>query len=56
MTPTNQLRFVEREVPSGEGCSKTVRVLQQWWEAEGWEHEVYVRAGGEWQDVLLEEE
>jgi len=26
-------------------------VLQQWHEAEGWEHDDYVSAGGEWQDV-----
>ena len=56
MTPTNKLRFVEREVPSGEGFAKTVRVLQQWWDAEEGDHEAYVKAGGEWQDVPLEEE
>ena len=47
MTPTNKLRFVEREVPCGDGYSKTIRVLQQWW---GYEHSI-----GEWRDVPLEE-
>jgi len=50
MNPTNKLRFVEREVPSGEGFSKTVRVLQQWW---AYEEDVSI---GEWRDVPLEEE
>lgn len=51
MTPTNRLRFVEREVPSGEGFSKTVQVLQQWWH---WEDEP--DWPGSWQDVPMEEE
>lgn len=57
MTPTNKLRFVEREVqvPApelGPNITKTikVRVLQQWWA-----YEVYVSIG-EWRDVPLEEE
>ena len=52
MTPTNKLRFVEREVPCGDGYSKTIRVLQQWWEppypGSAWT--------GEWRDIPLEEE
>jgi hypothetical protein len=52
MTPTNKLRFVEREVPCGDGYSKTIRVLQQWWEAERPDGMYY----GEWRDVPLEEE
>lgn len=26
-------------------------VFQQWHEAEGWEHDDYVKAGGEWQTI-----
>lgn len=55
MTPTNKLRFVERSVPAtefGPNISKTVRVLQQWWEppypGSAWD--------GEWRDVPIEEE
>lgn len=57
MTPTNKLRFVERKDFTDDPANPvTRRVLQQWWEAEGWEHEAYVKAGGEWQDVPLETE
>lgn len=50
MTPTNRLRFVEREVasPRWPNILKKVRVLQQWWEEFG--------GRGEWRDVPLEEE
>ena len=56
MTPTNKLRFVEREmeldVPLDVAVARNVRVLQQWWEppypGSTWE--------GEWRDVPLEEE
>ena len=63
MTPTNKLRFVEREVPmhpfyrtvgpDGEmrQAVQTYRVLQQWWEppypGSAWT--------GEWRDIPLEE-
>ena len=60
MTPTNKLRFVERQMevdfPLFGAVAKTVRVLQQWWDAEEGDHEAYVKAGGEWRDVPLEEE
>ncbi len=49
-TPTNNLRFVEREVPCGDGCSKTIRVLQQWWEP------AFFTEPGEWRDVPVEME
>ena len=50
MTPTNNLRFVEREVPCGDGYSQTIRVLQQWW---AYEVDISI---GEWRDVPLEVE
>lgn len=62
MTPTNKLRFVERqEIIDGfsvddHSVVRTVRVLQQWWDAEEGDYEDYVNAGGEWRDVPLEEE
>ena len=63
MTPTNKLRFVEREVqvPApkfGPNITKGVKIrkLQQWWDAEEGDHEAYVKAGGGWRDVPLEEE
>lgn len=56
MTPTNKLRFVEREVPSGEGFAKTVRVLQQWWEDQSTDVHWVNGNPGEWRDVPLEEE
>ena len=56
MTPTNKLRFVEREVYISQPqmpnvAEKTaVRILQQWWEHTEW------NAEGEWRDVLVEKE
>lgn len=66
MKPTNKLRFVERIVPApkhGEGIGKTVRILQQWWEASSM-GEVNLGFGsfsvgevkGEWRDVPVEKE
>lgn len=64
MTPTNRLRFVEREVPmhpfyrtvgpDGEmrQAVQTYRVLQQWWEP----HYPGSAMQGEWRDVPLEKE
>lgn len=55
MTPTNKLRFVEREmmVPHQSvpniSLIKSVRVLQQWWEPSA-------DSPGEWRDVPLEKE
>lgn len=40
--PTQYLRQVQKE----DGL-----VLQQWFEADGWEHETIVKNGGYWQDV-----
>lgn len=59
MKPTPKLRFVRRAVPDktfGENISVYKHILQQWWEAEGWEHSDTVKAGGEWQDIPIEEE
>ena len=57
MTPTTKLRFVEREDFTGDPANPVIRrILQQWWDAEGDEREDIVDAGGEWQDVPLEEE
>ena len=58
MTPTNKLRFVEREIESGRHGNYVavvkVRVLQQWWEPEY--QEFNAGKTGEWRDVPLEEE
>lgn len=60
MTPTQKLRFVERDL----GYTKT-RVLQQWWEDRSVTLAVLVhdkfgmpviRHPGEWRDVPLEQE
>lgn len=64
MTPAPKLRFVERSIQmhpfyktaDGGPAFQTYRVLQQWWDAEGWEHPDYVKQGGEWRDVPLEKE
>ena len=51
MTPTNKLRFVERqEIIHGDVT--IVRFLQQWWE---WEV-TYPTVNGEWRDVPIEKE
>ena len=54
MTPTNKLRFVEREVRIYI-CENIARCeqhkfLQQWWEHTEW------NAEGEWRDVPVEKE
>jgi hypothetical protein len=55
MTPTNRLRFVEREdrqwVDDRTYNVRKIRVLQQWWEVECPDGMYY----GEWRDVPLEE-
>ena len=44
------LRFVEREIPAGEGVARKVRILQQLYLPTDWtRHEV------EWRDVPLVE-
>lgn len=59
MTPTNKLRFVERQVPlpDEERLVHTVRILQQWWKGKipSKEYPGYY-SPGEWRDVPLEEE
>ena len=47
MTPTNKLRFVEREQR---------RVLQQWWEGQPIDVHWVNGNPGKWRDVPLEEE
>ena len=65
MTPTPKLRFFERVVPApeyGENVGKTVRTLQQWWQATntinlGWTGDIPIGlAKGEWRDVPIERE
>jgi hypothetical protein len=57
MTPTPKLRFVERviAVPATDGEGRTVRILQQWWEADITDI-VAGKTQGEWRDVPLEKE
>jgi hypothetical protein len=50
MPKTMELRFVEKPVSAG-GEYRIGRVLQQWYEAEGWEHKDIVAQGGYWEDV-----
>ena len=57
MTPTAQLRFVERDMYVGLNEARTVRILQQWWEPE--QNIIDMVAGktkGEWRDIPLETE
>ena len=64
MTPTPELRFVEREIQEpyefelykNITITKRVRILQQWWEKKIWAHDDWVVADGEWRDVPLEKE
>ena len=66
MTPTNKLRFVERESYTKNGecfiTPYTYRILQQWWESTntinlGWTCEIPVGPStGEWRDVPIEKE
>jgi hypothetical protein len=61
MIPTKNLRFVEREeIHHLDGSThietRTVRILQQWWERSA--HDVHWVNGepGEWRDVPVEKE
>jgi hypothetical protein len=67
MTPTNKLRFVERDSYSKNGEHFVepfkVRILQQWFDGGGgFEHvqtfdeEGHLVRSGEWRDVPLEKE
>lgn len=51
-TKTMHLRHVWRTVNDGNQELK-VLALQQWYEAEGWEHPDYVKVGGFWEDVEI---
>ena len=57
MTPTNKLRFVERETETGRYdkyvVTVKVKILQQWWADE---ESSRFEPVGEWRDVPLEEE
>lgn len=61
MKPTSKLRFIERTIEE-HGDPKPVRILQQWWQEDQWDH--YIRLAktgnpaieGEWRDVPLEAE
>jgi hypothetical protein len=55
MTPTNKLRFVERQhgyrtTDGKDVIPNMVRILQQWWEHTEW------NAPGMWRDVPIEQE
>ena len=59
MTPTNKLRFVRRQVPINSTDTKTVNILQQWWETvptDDWERAWKLKCDGEWRDVPMEDE
>jgi hypothetical protein len=67
MKPTPKLRFVEREISNpyefelGKYITqtKTVRILQQWWETEEDDGNPVTRSGwcpGKWRDVPVEKE
>ena len=57
MTPTPKLRFVERviAVPATDGEGRTVRILQQLWEADITDI-ITGKPQAEWRDVPLEKE
>ena len=68
MTPTPKLRFVERGVlvpyegPKNITQTKTVRILQQWWQTNntinlGFGGDIPIgEIKGEWRDVPIEKE
>lgn len=70
MTPTNKLRFVERDEIVVQHpapiFTRTVRILQQWWEDKNITLAVHITdqdgnpvpppARGEWRDVPVEKE
>ena len=59
MTPTNKLRFVER---NDSNAPRTLKILQQWWENSmtinlGWTGDMPIGlAKGEWRDIPIEKE
>jgi hypothetical protein len=72
MTPTNKLRFVEREIHVtvepmfNITTGKTIRILQQWWEDRNITLSIHIEDKdgnplpspnrGEWRDVPVETE
>jgi hypothetical protein len=68
MTPTANLRFIERKVPMDPfykavdirgnlvPAMQTYRILQQWWEMKEFICDEMRVTGGEWRDVPLEQE
>lgn len=58
MTPTNKLRWIEREHEVGiAGIMVQIEtVLQQWWVSPNSFDTITGRPAGEWRDVPLEEE
>jgi hypothetical protein len=64
MTPTNKLRFVERDEIIGERhpmlrTSRTVRILQQFWEHPNGKDaagDMFKMKMGTWRDVPVEKE
>jgi hypothetical protein len=53
MTPTNELRFVERLVSADVHPNKVIRVLQQKWLRTDRDVELTRRPKEEWRDVPL---
>jgi hypothetical protein len=61
MTPTQRLRFVERQhgyksVYGNDTTPNMVRILQQWWEDNSTDVHWIDGKPGEWRDVPLENE
>lgn len=60
MTPTPELRWVERTEPMGEHLVRNVKVLQQKWEGEVFDEDDYSKVFGkliaEWRDVPTAED
>ena len=57
MKPTQNLRFVERDVFVGLHEVKSMRILQQWWSTDPDDYDGFViGVNGEWRDVRLESE
>lgn len=53
MKATHKLRHAWRWLSDGNGEVK-VLILQQWHEVEGWEHDDHIKAGGEWQNIEVD--
>jgi hypothetical protein len=58
MTPTNKLRFVERDMYMGMHDVKVMQILQQWWSVGLAEiaNNPERANDGEWRDVPVEQE